>query len=301
MNIKYKKIFYCFLYFILILFIFSIFNNFIQNNEYFDNNTYILPKIIYIYWDNLDNNKIIQSHIQNWKNNLSNDWNIIIIDKNNLNKYVSNNFIKKYNKLDATRFSDFLRLELLKNKGGVWMDACIFITNSHFLNNYYKEMINNQYDCTLYELKVRTIDNNIPYLENWFIMAKKNSILINDLYNEFNKSFELGFLNYKNNILIPSGVRLDKTIGYQNKTYLMQHAIINYLMYTNKNKYIINIKDAQESMFKIHTLVNWNDDLIIKYIMTNLDWNDIYAVKLVKSNRRAIKYEQEYINKINSL
>lgn len=268
--------------------------------DFFENkNQYIFPKIIYGYWDNLDTNPVIQSHINTWKRNISKDWKIIILNKNNVSKYVSSDFMNKYNKLDPTRFADFLRVDLLSNNGGVWLDASIIITNGKFLDTYYNEMVKYKYDACLYELKVRTIDKNIPYLENWFIMSPKNSKLITDLYVQFDKAYKMGFLNYKKQILIPSNMILDKTIGYGDRTYLMQHAIINYLIHIG-NKYNINIKNASESMFKIHINNEWKDDKIIKFILDNDDWNNYYALKLVKSNRRSIHNIDEYISKINS-
>lgn len=162
-------------------------------------NDYILPKIVYGYWDNLSTNKVIQSHINTWKRKLSQEWKIIILNKDNVNEYVSEDFIKKYKNLNSTRFSDFLRMELLKN-GGAWIDGGIIITNGNFLDKYHDEMMKNKYDATLYELKKNTVDIKTPYLENWFIMAPKNSKLISDVYREFDKSYHMGFNNYKKDI-----------------------------------------------------------------------------------------------------
>lgn len=296
-NMIYIK--YIIILFILLL-IFYLINSLLKNIDHFNNNIYILPKIIYGYWDDFDNNPIIQSHYENWKKHFGKDWKIIIISKKNINQYVSEHFLKKYENLDATRFSDFLRLELLKNNGGVWLDMGIIITNSNFLNKYYNEMIQYKYDVCLYELKIRTIDPNYPYLENWFIIAPKNSIFINDLYIEFDKSYQMGFLNYKKNVLMYNNVKLDKTIGYHNRTYLMQHAIIHYLI-KKGNIYNINIKDASESMFAIHEKENWNHSNIISFILYNNDWSSFYAIKLIKQNRNKIINYESYINKINSM
>ncbi len=49
-------------------------------------------------------------------------------------------------------------------------------------------MITKHYDATLFELTDKTNMKHAPYLENWFIMAPKNSKLIKDLYTEFIKS-----------------------------------------------------------------------------------------------------------------
>jgi len=98
--------------------------------------------------------------------------------------------MQKYGNIESFRFSDFLRLELLQKNGGVWIDISTIIIKGNFLDNYYNEMIDKRYDILVYEFPSRTINKNHPYLENWFIMAPKNSRFINDLYTEFNKSLK---------------------------------------------------------------------------------------------------------------
>ena len=305
---KYLK--YCIIYFLIFFVLLILFYklNYFVNKEYFDNhrkkdlNKYILPKVIYCYWDNLEGNVIIQSHINTWIRNTTKDWKVIILNKNNVSKYVDDKFLKKYINLPAFRFADFLRFYLIKNYGGVWMDAASIIINGNFLNYYYGEMIKHKYDVTLYELKPHS--KKYPYLENWFIMAPKNSRFITDLYNEFNKSFEMGFINYKRNILCNSGIEIEQTLRTRkcNYTYLMQHAIIHYLLDSGK-KYNINIKDAEESMFKVQKLTNWYNKDIINFIINNKDWSQFYAIKLIKKNRRGIGKENidAYINKLKTI
>lgn len=290
-----KKLLFILLLFALIYYLLSDFTeSFIGN--------YTLPKIIYAYWDDLDKNNIIKSHINTWKRKIPKDWQIHLINKNNIARYVSVDFIKRYSNLGSTRFSDFLRLELLSKTGGVWMDASIFITDGSFIDTYYDQMQKYKFDVLLYELTVKTIDKNIPYLENWFIMAPKESKLIADLYKEFDKAYEMGFYDYKMKVLIPSGVNLDGTIGYNERTYLMQHAIINYLMHIG-NKYKVNIKDSYDSMFKIHKLNDWDHKKIIPAIIQNKNWESYYAIKLSKPTRQFITKENElkYISTLEQL
>ena len=291
---------YNIIFFILLYIIFFYINtniNILEKELY--NNNYILPKVIYTYWDNLDNNKIINSHIETWKRNIPDDWKIEVITKKNVYKYVDPDFITKFKSLPAFRFADFLRVYLLYNYGGVWFDGGIILTNGNFLNKYHEEMIKNNYDITLYEFKTHSY-KNYPYLENWFLMAPKNSKFLNDLYNEFVKSFDMGFFEYKINILAPS-IELKSTLKYGEKTYHMQHAIIHYLL-NNNYKYNLNIKDAEESMFKIHKNMNWDSDKIINFIVTNKNWKDYYAIKLVKFNRKPINNNIElYVNSVNKI
>jgi hypothetical protein len=177
------------------------------------------------------------------------------------------------------------------------MDASTIIINGQFLDDYYNEMYKNKYDLLVYELKGHSIPNQ-PYLENWFIMCPKNSRIITDLYNQFSDSFDMGFINYKNNILRPN-IDLSNTIKNGNNTYHMQHAIIHYLL--KNNKYNINIKDADESMFKAQKINNWNNNKLINYILNNNDWSGFYAIKLVGFNRKAISDENLFIKKLNTI
>jgi hypothetical protein len=173
-------------------------NIFKKQLEYFTNDKeeYILPKYIYAYWDNLKGEELINSFIKNWEKKINPEWKIIIITKDTLKNYVSKEFIKKYEHLPSFRFSDFLRLELLLNTGGIWMDISTIIVDSSFLDNFYNEMIYSKFDVCIYELKPLTISENYPYLENWFIMAPKNSPYIKDLYDEFSKAEKMDFLNF---------------------------------------------------------------------------------------------------------
>jgi hypothetical protein len=295
------KIFHLLALLIMIILLFYFINKNLINYENFfiENLDYVLPKEIYCYWDNIENNDLVKAHINTWKNNIMKDWNINIISKNNINQYVDNDFLEKYSDLSPVRFSDFLRVYLLSKKGGVWIDATTIVINGEFLNIYYNEMIKNKYDVTLYEFKPHSLKNQ-PYLENWFFMAPKNSKFIGDLYNEFNRAFEMNFLNYKNDIL-KNEINLENSLKNGKKTYHMQHAIIHYLL--KKNNYNLNIKDAEESMFKIHKDNFWNSDKIIDFIINNDDWSNYYAVKLVSFNRKSInnKNRINFINKLNNL
>jgi hypothetical protein len=275
-------------------------NKIVKKKDLLD--SYVLPKVVYGFWDNLDENIIIQSHIRSWRRHLSSEWEIIILNKDNVYKYVDESFINKYGsgELDATRFSDFLRIELLTKNGGCWMDASIFILNGKFLDDMYNEMILNQYDGCFYEYKELTQDISQPHIDNWFMMAPKGSKILTDLYYEFTKAFDMGFLKYKQDVLMKTDINLKKTLGYGNDTYLLQHAIFHYLL-KDGNPYNIELKNATDSFYLIQLIYNWNNNKVINYIMNKTNWEKMYAVKLTKSNRRAIEDKEAYVRKIDSL
>ena len=302
------------LYIIIIIGIILIMNVFNSNIYYITENynqnivsnkiKYEIPKNIYIYWDNLKNNDIIQYFIDNIKRKASlNNWKVFFITRENVHQYVDQKFYKKFINLNSVRFSDFLRLKLLYDNGGAWIDASTIIIQPTFLDNFRNKMIQNKCDVLLFEFKEKTLNKNYPFLENWFIMAPKHSIFIKDLYDYFEKSYDMGFYNFKQKILMPSKVDLNATIGYGIKTYHMQHALMHYMLLNNRNKYNICIENAGESMFKAQNNVDWKSDKLISFIINNNKWNDFYAIKLVGFNRKAINNtnKENFINKLKTI
>jgi hypothetical protein len=271
----------------------NIYKNFKILNYEKKSDIYYFPKIIFCYWHNYEEDDFIKLFIENWKKKISPDWNIIVLHKNNIKEYTKNH-MDKYKYLDNTKYSDFLRLYLLKEYGGVWMDISTIIIDGKFLDEYYKEMIENKYDCLLYEYNNKTKHKEYPYLENWFIMAPKNSILINEWFYIFDKSFEMGFIEFKKNILIESGLDLSNTISSFNDIYLMMHACLNYLMYKGK-KFHICIKDACESMFKLQNESNWENSNLLESICQK-KFDNLYSIKLVGSQRNYLKDNDCFIN-----
>lgn len=293
------------IYLIICIIILLLFINSINYIEPFINHslstTYELPKVIYGFWDDLDTNIVIKSHIRNWRKKIPKEWNIIILNKNNVYKYVDSEFLNKFasGQIDSTRFSDFLRLYLLIKNGGCWLDASLFIVNGNFLNQYHEEMVKNKFDGCFYEYTELSTSDLQPHIDNWFMMAPKNSKILIDLYNEFEKAFDMDFLNYKRRVLIPSGILLDKTIGYEDSTYLLQHAIFHYL-FKKGNKYNILLKSASESMYKIQEIFSWDHEKVIQFIMLNNNWDGFYGIKLTKQNRNEIIDKNKYVKIIDN-
>ncbi|WP_459127767.1 capsular polysaccharide synthesis protein [Latilactobacillus curvatus] len=112
-------------------------------NEYRD--TSHSPKgsndIVWVFWWQgiKDAPKIVQSCVSSIRRHLPQGKKLIIIDKHNINNYTD---IAQhiYEKLDNgvityTHFSDIVRFNLLKNNGGLWIDATVYLAND--LNEIY--------------------------------------------------------------------------------------------------------------------------------------------------------------------
>ena len=102
-----------------------------------------MNKNIYILWFQGFENapEIIKRCVDSWKHyNL--DWNIILLDNTNINKYI---YIQEYidmtNKdINFTALSDVIRIILLTTYGGLWVDATTFCNKP--LNDWLPKYIN---------------------------------------------------------------------------------------------------------------------------------------------------------------
>jgi len=138
------------------------------------------PEIMWQFWDNPTGKitpEIVKSSIksvENFKGNFEHKIlnNSTIANYSDLPGFVFDRLKNK--KIAYAHFADLLRLNLLKNHGGIWMDATCFMTN------FIPEQIKKQ-DFFVFLTGELT---NYPYsfMQNCFIRAKKGSFLCEAWY-----------------------------------------------------------------------------------------------------------------------
>ena len=133
--------------------------------------SYITNKTIFWCWLKglNDITKLGLSGLNSIKKNLK-DYDIVIINENNMNKYVNipKFIMDKYKKglFTPTHFSDILRLELLNTYGGTWIDSSVLITkyDPRFYNNI------------LFFFGSKSSEGCVG--SSWFITSEKNSPIL---------------------------------------------------------------------------------------------------------------------------
>jgi hypothetical protein len=186
-----------------------------------------IPKDIYVY---LDNVLISQLHIKALKLNANNEWNIIVLTNNNIANYIEDENLKKYTKLviDKTdpknvkkaninkKFIDLVCLEILYNKGGIFIDSSIIVYSPKNLMNYINESYIKEYDSALIEFdQVKNKNKYNQFIKSWIYIAPKNSIFIKRLHTKLYNNYILDFEKYMRNnkisdkkiFLLPSNIQ----------------------------------------------------------------------------------------------
>ena len=152
-----------------------------KNFEYIETDDNIVKKI-WIFWmqGEIEAPDIVKKCIDSVKYQYKDEYEIIVLTKDNLRKYISeesggennipNYVFEKYEKkyITNTQFSDILRLCLLAKYGGVWIDATVLLTGK-----IYKNVLLSDFFCFHCQ----------PFyaVNNWLLVAKKNNYIINTM------------------------------------------------------------------------------------------------------------------------
>jgi hypothetical protein len=273
--------YYIFIFFI-VLILLVIYKNTIQNFE-----TYEIPKIIWSYWDSTDTIPEAVSKIVKDRNKVLYDWEPRLLTNETIGDYINKDeYPDNYNGLAHCHKADWIRLYLLKKYGGVWLDASIIINSNKKFNDIYTTSIEKKSQITVYYLG----DVPLEFVENWYIMAPKNSYIINKWYNEFTRAIQIGFANYKTE-LIQNGIKVSQIYLYgPDDTYLTMHAAMQKLIQSKD----INIDDVLlynscESMYKLHCDCQWQKECMINKLKDKQYLSSLDFIKLRSSERELLQ------------
>ena len=222
------------LYILLAILIISVFVYFFTQTS--ASSSYTLPKIIWMYWDTPELPKLIQQ-IQTYNRPKLEGWDIRFLNNTLLPNYIHNEeYPKNYNSLKHQHQADWIRMNLLSKHGGCWMDASIIVNDPDALNRLHRQSVARQSHFTGFSYRNNEAnsisDRNISlYIENWFIMAPVDSIIIREWYHEYHKAVEMGFVAYKHNLTnenVDLHMIWNKSIDTE--IYLTQHACLQYIL-----------------------------------------------------------------------
>jgi hypothetical protein len=191
----------------------------------------LIPKIIWTYWHDDNPPLLIEKCIETWRFH-NPDYKIHVLSENTFMKYCKYD-IKSHKHYDPNKqplVADMIRLDLLKNYGGVWMDASIICLKPIKFND--------TTSCFMYYMpnKLGTLIGKFPAIENWFIACTKHNEFITKWFDEFvintNNYNSMG--DYKNYNIFNGN---DKLFNFMSNYYSMHSAaqvIINEYK-NNKN------------------------------------------------------------------
>jgi hypothetical protein len=216
---------------------------------------YIIPKVIWTYWDNDNIPLSVQTCITSWEIH-NPDHTIVILNKKNLNSYIDEDVFNFKFATTPQRTSDFVRLCVLAKYGGTWADSTILMTKP--LDN-----TPSVYEFIGYYLKGFTTKKQYPVIENWFFRCTPCS--------QFIVKWRDIFLSINNYETIEDYVEyMKKNIDVQNiqgLSYLTMHLAAQYVLQKdNIDRSKLGLSKAEDGPFEYLVKNNWNSQQAVEKI-----------------------------------
>lgn len=230
----------------------------VGNTSSTNNETGPIPAIIWSYWHELPAPELVQRCQHNWQRMAPNH-DIRILHKHNVRDWISQSTIPAYfHHLPAYRQADWLRLQLLAEHGGIWIDASIILTQSLAWVHSTQQQHRSEY--VGFFIQQFTQHPGKPIIENWFMAAIPNSVFIKDLAQEFNRALAMGETAYLTEITQQG--RFDNIVQLiapkKLHTYLIMHVAASALLEQAVEKYRLALFRAEDTAFAFHTRLNWS-------------------------------------------
>lgn len=133
--------------------------------------------VVWIFWfQGIENAPyLVKKCYESVKNNFIN-YDVRIITQNNIDQYIQfpNYIYEKLNngKITLTHFSDLVRLELLTQYGGIWMDATVFCSGGD-IPKYMTDS-----DLFMFQCLKPGLDGHSRRISSWYISAKSHNEIL---------------------------------------------------------------------------------------------------------------------------
>lgn len=140
-----------------------------------------MPRILWSYWQGGTPPLLVQRCFDHWRR-LHPHFEIRILDARGVLQYLPA-IPAALDGASAAKRADWIRLELLRRHGGIWLDASTILTQP--LDWVLQEQARTGADFVGYYLQQYTSVPDRPVVENWFMAAPPGSPFIEDLQREF--------------------------------------------------------------------------------------------------------------------
>ncbi|WP_419224982.1 glycosyltransferase family 32 protein [Acinetobacter sp. A2] len=237
-------------------------------NKLSENN---IPRVIWLYWDSPVKNNLVEICINRVKE-ICRGYEVIILDEKNVNEYID--LIEFNENLTKAHIADYIRLKILSVYGGIWIDASTYLVeNLDWILNYL-----NDDEVFLFYSDQCTKNKNKPIYENWFIVANKNNILINNWLNEYLKcitSFD-PFSYYSS---VYSNKEIMQNIKINFAPYLICYIALSIIINSGQYK-VKSINSGSQGHY--YNYKNYFNGFLISCELLLRNKKNIYTPKMIK-------------------
>ena len=240
-----------------------------------------VPYKIWIFWYDIDIPELVGKCINNIKK-LHPEYQVYVLDKETVSDFVDLNVKNLIDKMPVANLSDLIRLKLLQQYGGVWMDASIILEKN--IKDFFI-LEKNIYEIIGFYNAYQSQGAKLPVLESWFLAAPPNSKFINTWLGYFEPISELGsqglFDKFKNH---PDFIELCRGLG--DPQYLVVYIAAKLTYKDMKQECNMLFYSCDNSAFSVQICSQWRTRICTSnfYIRDKFIFSPIY--KLTSGDRK---------------
>ena len=215
-----------------------------------------IPRIIWTYWNTSPLPPLVARCLDNWRAQAP-DHELRLVDRQSALAWLDGEIDEAtFDALPPYRQADWLRLQLLRRHGGIWMDASTLLADS--LDWVHDRGTDPDAGVRGFYIDRYTTDPERPMVENWFIAAPPGDPFIDAWSKEFDQALALGEQGYLE-ALGASG-RLDAVaqgLPADLRGYLLMHLAAGVVLLRGDPAHRLHLVRAEDMAFALHAALRW--------------------------------------------
>ncbi|MGS0754674.1 glycosyltransferase family 32 protein [Roseateles sp. GG27B] len=218
--------------------------------------TAAIPKIIWSYWHQTPVPEFVALCQANWTR-FAPDHEVRMLSQDSIQTWLASAELNsQFDTLPPYRQADWLRLQLLAQHGGLWIDASTILTQS--LAWVHQQQQAQQVEYIGFYIDRFTQKPEQPIVENWFMAAVPGSAFVTDLAREFNRALYLGETPYLAELQAQGLLeQVSQGLGPKDRQYLIMHVAAAVVLDRAAANYRLFLSRAEDTAFAFHTALRW--------------------------------------------
>lgn len=250
-----------------------------------------IPRVIWTYWATLPAPALVSQCLRLWQR-VAPDHEVRLVDRSSASRWLGTDIeAAAFDALPPYRQADWLRLQLLKRHGGLWIDGSTLLTES--LAWVHRLHAERGAGMVGFYIDRYTTDPRWPIVENWFLAAPANDPFIVAWSDELDRALELGESGYLE-ALRRQG-RLDAVaqgIPEDMRSYLLMHLAASVVLQRAPAAYRLVLQRAEDVAFAFHAALRWRKRHLYARLALTPSPKRIPALIKLRSGDRSVVEER---------
>lgn len=247
-----------------------------------------IPPIIWTYWHQATLPEFIATCINTWKKNAP-GYEVRILNPANLLFWLGPTPLPAlFDQLPHYRQADWIRVQLLRMHGGIWLDASIILTEDLVWLQRLQQHHNVEY--VGFYIDHLSTQPDWPIVENWAMAAVPGSRFIADLTTEFDRAIHLGEDDYLAELATQGKLNtVAQGLDPGNQRYLIMHVAISVMLERARPHYSLVLLNAEDSAFAFLAKAKWSKKrMFIRLALMPMPQRLPMLIKFRGADRRSI-------------